>query len=159
MRIRGCLLIFIIGIVGIVAGIFFFQETSREIDVEMSGILYTLDSTVKEEITVQISGEETRGFMEAPRFRGELLISGEEVHYSRDLGLIEKREERYAAVYPEQTTEMGDIQASVTIDGDFEQVVGVLTLMDPEWGDEEVRYYFGAPGDSIEEVTEIEIAP
>ncbi len=148
-----------VGILIIIAGIFVFQETTQEVDIQIGGILYTMDTTVKEEIVIQIYGEETHSFFESSRFRGEILISGEEVYYVRDLGLMEQRNGYYAAAYPEETTEIGNVSMQVTLGEEFEKAIGSLTLTGSDVENDEIQYYFGGPGESIDQVTDIEISP
>lgn len=147
---KGCLIIIIIAAI-IIGGFYFITDTDEEISKEMPGVMYTTDTSVEEEITINLQGELREPIFDGPSFEGEIEISGEDVYFHEYIAEVELSDGVFFVGFPERETPQGTVFGSVTISSDLDEIIGSLST------NQEQIYYFGAPGDSIDEILQIEL--
>ncbi|ACB83889.1 hypothetical protein [Natranaerobius thermophilus] len=148
---RGCLVAILIFAVLGLSFYFFVAGPTENIDREYPGIMYTTDGEIEEQITVKLRGALTEPLMSEPTFEGEIEITGDEIYYSESIPEIECAEGIFFLGFPEQETPEGIVSGSVTISDDLEKLIGSLSL------NNKYTYYFGAPGESLEEILAIKM--
>ncbi len=147
---KGCLVVTIITAI-ILTGLYFLTDTEEDITREMPGIMYTTDYSVEEEITVTLEGELQEPIFDEPSFQGEIEITGEQVYFNESFRGVELSNDVFFVGFPERETPDGIVFGNITLSRDLDRIIGSLSL------NEEQTYYFGAPGESLEEILEIQL--
>ncbi|OWZ82797.1 hypothetical protein [Natranaerobius trueperi] len=135
----------------LVVGFFILNDNTEEVNKEYPGIVYTIDGSVKEEIVINLEGEYSKSYFDEPGFTGTFEIEGKEIYFVTELTDIEKQNGKMVVIIHDNQTDIGLLTGAISFSNDFKEIIGSISKND------EITYYFGAPGENLSEILEIEI--